>query len=411
MPGKPLTFILENNYDFSGLDHLSLSYKIFEDTHDDSSGGEDKEKILLQKIIDLPSLEPGQKTEISFNKDDLFIPAIKGAVVFHADFILKENTAWAEKDHVIASAQKILKEETLALNTFCVAAVKQGNADYKLPLDLPSLLKPCLYRVPTQNDGLKTYMKLRGDPAMSFYYRGKAMYHWIDLDLLNLRTCDEKKEEIILNGIPAVRYSAALLAGENAAPQYERYTKSPGLGSFSYCLTSGKPMVLEAVFDLDLELPELARIGLTAQIPSSYREISWFGAGPHESYPDRKESAFLGRYRHSVKEFETPYVVPQENGNRSGVRNFTLVNADLLKNITIRAENPVNIGCSRYSQQNVWEAMHTCDLKDLSLNADGKWFLFIDIAQRGVGTATCGPDTKEEYRIRPGVFKMKLYIY
>jgi beta-galactosidase len=59
----------------------------------------------------------------------------------------------------------------------------------------------------------------------------------------------------------------------------------------------------------------------------------------------------------------------------------------------------------------MWKAMHTCDLKDLSHGDDGYWFLFMDIARRGVGTATCGPDTREEYRIRPGVFKMKLYIY
>ena len=108
-----------------------------------------------------------------------------------------------------------------------------------------------------------------------------------------------------------------------------------------------------------------------AQIPSSYREISWFGEGPYESYPDRKDAAFLGRYRHSIKDFEVPYIVPQENGARSGVRNFTLINLDPLKNITICAEEKISIGCSRYSQENMWKAMHTCDLKDLSHGDDG----------------------------------------
>jgi beta-galactosidase len=36
--------------------------------------------------------------------------------------------------------------------------------------------------------------------------------------------------------------------------------------------------------------------------------------------------------------------------------------------------------------------------------------LNIDIAQRGVGTATCGPDTLEQYRVRGGLFSMRLYI-
>ena len=170
-------------------------------------------------------------------------------------------------------------------------------------------------------------------------------------------------------------------------------------------------MVFEAAFCLDPGLPELARVGIMAEIPASYTEVSWFGEGPHESYPDRREAAFLGRYKHSIPDFEVPYVVPQENGNRGGVRNLTLINRDSSKNITICFENPVNINCSRYSLENQWESLHTCDLKDLTHGSEGKWFLYIDITQRGVGTATCGPDTREEYKVRGGFFKIKMYIY
>jgi len=399
IPGKPFTFILENNYDFSKLDHLCLEYKFFED-----NSGDLKEKILKKETIDLPDLEPGQKTEISFNIDSSLIQKAQNALVFHADFILKEDTQWADKGHVVCQAQKIYKENKIIAQD---AFMGKSQAK-KLPLDIPSIFTPCLYRAATQNDGLKTYIKLRGDPAMSFYYKNKAMYHWIDLDLLHLTVCNEKKEDVLYDGVPAVFYSADLLAGESACPEYRRYKRSPGLGSFSYYLTRGTPAVFEAVFDLDPALPELPRVGLTARIPSSYKEISWFGAGPHESYPDRMEAAFLGRYRHSIEDFEVSYIVPQENGSRSGVRNFTLVNEDTQKNITIFAEKPVSIGCSKYSLENLWEALHTYDLKEQG--ADNGWFLFIDIARRGAGTATCGPDTREEYRVRPGLYKIKLYI-
>jgi len=409
VPEKPLTFILENLYDFSSIDHLALQYKIFEDTQEEDSFGMGIEKILIQGTTDLPLLMPGQKTEISFDNDDkLFIPSLRGTVVFHADFILKENTPWADKGHVVGQAERILKEEVNLLSVI----YKQKHSDSGFLLDFPHIFKPNLYRVPTQNDGLKTYMKLKGDPAFSFYYENKTMYPWIDLDLLHLRTCDEKKNSVIHDGFSSDNCIVTLLAGNNSAPQYSRYTASPGLGTYSYYFsnTPGQPMILEVSFDLDPNIPQLPRVGVMAKIPASYKEISWFGAGPHESYPDRKDSAFLGRYNHSIADFEVPYVVPQENGNRSGVRNFTLVNEDSSKNITIRSEKPVNINGSRYSLQNMWESFHTCDLKDLSSGPAGHWFLFIDIAQRGVGTATCGPDTREEYCVRPGLFKMKLYI-
>ena len=310
----------------------------------------------------------------------------------------------------MAQAEKLLKEERNPALIQINSKQDQSRQDLFKSLDFSSILKPSIYRVATQNDGLKTYMMLRGDPAASFYYKGKAMFPWMDLDLLHLRTTGVKKENLLLEGVPGEGYSAILLAGEKAAAQHSRYTAAPGLGTFTYTLSKGYPMVLEVIFDLDPELPELPKVGLLVEIPSSYKEISWFGLGPDESYPDRLAGAFLGRYKLAVADFEVPYVVPQENGNRSGVRNFTLINEDVSKNITIRSDKPINIGCSRYSQENMWASCHTYELNDLSQGPDGHWFLAIDIAQRGVGTATCGPDTREEYRIRPGIFKMKLYI-
>jgi beta-galactosidase len=48
--------------------------------------------------------------------------------------------------------------------------------------------------------------------------------------------------------------------------------------------------------------------------------VEWFGGGPGEAYPDSRRAARIGRYRLSIDEMQTPYVKPQENGNRTGVR-------------------------------------------------------------------------------------------
>jgi len=404
VPNKYLTFMLENRYDFSTLDHLVMRYKIF---HENSMNISGIEKILKEETIDLPPLKPGEKKEIKINlKDNLNNPPLKGSVIFHADFILKEDTPWACKGHVLGQAEHVLREnpQIIFVNS------SQNLSKPELLFNIPYIIKPSLFRVPTQNDGLKTYINLRGDPAFSFYYENKAMFPWLDLDLLGIKTGNEEIEKIFHDGYQARRYTASLLAGEKAAPEFSHYKNEPGLGTFSYILgnATGEPMTMEIIFDLDPKLPELPRVGIMAEIPASYKEISWFGAGPHESYPDRKEAAFLGRYKHSIKDIQTQYIVPQENGNRSGVRNFTLVNEEINKNITIAALNPVNISCSSYSRENMWEAMHTCDLIDLSQD---RFYLYIDIAQRGVGTATCGPDTRNEYRVRSGYYKMKLFIF
>ncbi|MDR3145317.1 MAG: glycoside hydrolase family 2, partial [Treponema sp.] len=172
-------------------------------------------------------------------------------------------------------------------------------------------------------------------------------------------------------------------------------------------------LILDVGFDLDPTLPELPKVGIAAEVPAAYGTLSWFGAGPEESYPDRLAGAFLGRYTHSLTELETPYVVPQENGNRSLLRELTLLGGSNRVQpgiLSIRADRPVNFSVSRYSQENMLAALHTCDLVDRSTGPGGCYTLNIDIAQRGVGTATCGPDTRDEYRLRPGFFRMKLFL-
>lgn len=70
------------------------------------------------------------------------------------------------------------------------------------------------------------------------------------------------------------------------------------------------------------------RVGLTCRIPSDYDKVSWFGRGPHESYSDRKASAFFGRYTCTAEALFFDYAEPQENGNRMDVRELELTAAD-----------------------------------------------------------------------------------
>jgi beta-galactosidase len=78
--------------------------------------------------------------------------------------------------------------------------------------------------------------------------------------------------------------------------------------------------------------------------------------------------------------------------------------------LTIRPCRPVSFSVSRYSLENLTAALHTPDLVDLSAGEGGYYSLNIDIAQRGVGTATCGPDTRNEYRLRGGLYRTRLWL-
>ena len=431
IPEKPFGFLVENRYDFTRLGILELRWKLCVDLVNRDFSGRDspentggKEKVLREGSIPLPDIEPGQKAEIIILEDPPELGVLAGTVYIRADFVLAKNTPLVKAGYIAGRAERILREALPPALAWYTSMADKGNhpaASVERAEELEKFagsFKPSLFRVPTQNDGLKTFMHLRFDPAAAFFYRGKAMYYWLDLDLMHMRFLDEKTENCLYEGYSAKRYTAALAAGENAAKEY----RDRRLGSFtaiSALVHNGQSpsLILDIVFDLDPNLPELPKVGISAKVPARYGKISWFGRGPGESYPDRLAAAFLARYEHKISELEVPYVMPQENGNRSGVRNFTLIaeskntsgaGQNWPGSITIRAEAPVNFSVSRYSQENLWEARHTCDLEDLSAGADGYYFLNIDIAQRGVGTATCGPDTRPEYRVRPGLYRMKL---
>jgi beta-galactosidase len=415
--GKPWTFILENRQDFSGMEGYTLEWKLLHD--DPVAAGRGSETVVAAGIAPLPEAAPGESVEITLTPPPLFdFRALGGVVYLHFEFKLKNDTLWAPAGHVVSMAERILKEipQEISVQTAASPAVPLLSAEaFKTAGELAAAFRPSLFRVPTQNDGLRTALSMRGDPAMEFYYRGKAMLPWLDYDLLNMRAVDEKTETIIWEGWEASRYTAVLLSGKDAAGAF----RDAGLGLYTAILVKGdpalgRPFILDLCFDLDPGLPELPKVGLTAPVSAAYDTLSWFGAGPDESYPDRMAGAFLGRYRRKAADMETPYVMPQENGNRSLVRNLTLLNGSPAEGqpgaLTIWCAKPMNISVSRYTRENMMRAMHTCDLVDTSLGSGGFFTLNIDAAQRGVGTATCGPDTRDEYRVRGGLYTMRLYI-
>jgi beta-galactosidase len=417
--GKPWNFIVENRQDFSDMLGYALEWRLL---RDDTAAARGCETPLAHGTVSLPHILPGASREIALTPPEGFnLQDLGGTVYLHFDFKLKKDTPWAKAGHVVSQAERILKESPQWVSLTQAGAKPLSPEAAPLAGELAAAFRPSLFRVPTQNDGLKTALSQRGDPAKEFYYKEKVMFVWLDYDLLHLQTVDEKTESICWEGLAASRYTAILLAGKGARAEY----RDARLGVYTAVLVKGdpavpdragpgRPYILDFTFDLDPSLPELPKIGVTAPVSAAYDTISWFGAGPDESYPDRLAGAFLGRYCRRVAEMEIPYVMPQENGNRSLVRNLSMLNgspaAGKPQALSVWCAAPMNMSVLRYTQENMLSALHTCDLVDTTQGPAGYFTLNLDIAQRGVGTATCGPDTREEYRVRPGLYTGRIYI-
>ena len=75
------------------------------------------------------------------------------------------------------------------------------------------------------------------------------------------------------------------------------------------------------------QLPMLPRLGINLVFNGNYKQLEWFGRGPHENYPDRKTGAAVGLYQAHVDSQYHYYSRPQETGNKSDVRWLTLTNS------------------------------------------------------------------------------------
>ena len=67
-------------------------------------------------------------------------------------------------------------------------------------------------------------------------------------------------------------------------------------------------------------LPEMPAFGMEFRMKERFGKFRYYGCGPEENYRDRKEGARLGIFEGSAEKNLTPYLVPQECGNRTGTR-------------------------------------------------------------------------------------------
>jgi len=140
----------------------------------------------------------------------------------------------------------------------------------------------------------------------------------------------------------------------------------------------------------------LPRLGVGMTIPGTLGEVSWFGLGPGEAYRDSTAAARVGRYASTVDGMQTPYVRPQENGNRSQVRWARLTAADGA-GLVISGRPWFDLTARRWSTRALAAATHTDQLEP-----DGTVHLSLDVGQHGIGSASCGPELPDRYSLTPG---------
>jgi beta-galactosidase len=157
-------------------------------------------------------------------------------------------------------------------------------------------------------------------------------------------------------------------------------------------LASGE-LVVENVVDLAAGLRDVPRIGVRLTLLPGLERVTWYGRGPWESYSDRLASTVVGCFASTVTEQYVPYIVPQEHGQHVETRRLSLTDETGF-GLAVEGRPVLGFSASHFTAADLFAARHTVDLAPRR-----EVFLALDHAQRGLGTAACGPDTAPTYRL------------
>ncbi|WP_081783667.1 glycoside hydrolase family 2 TIM barrel-domain containing protein [Xylanibacter brevis] len=143
---------------------------------------------------------------------------------------------------------------------------------------------------------------------------------------------------------------------------------------------------------------ELPRLGYRAVLPGELEQLRWLGRGPHDSYRDRKESAFIGLWQSTVSNQWENHVLPQEMGNKEDVAWMALTNTNGV-GVLFVAPDTMAASAGHWDDRAIYTDRHHRLRHPSEVKFENKTYVNLDVYNRALGNSSCGRDVIEKYRI------------
>lgn len=392
------SFNVYNENFFKNIDDLNLTATLF------ANGV----KLTTIAIPDTKGIAP-QATKLV--KSEALKSAIEKAEAEHATEEITINFAFAsDGNQPLVDKGQVMARQQIVLNGYEFDKVDApANTGSKIEVEeTNSYVKVSAERMSVtigKKTGMIDYLDVDGEPMLKFresmtpeFWRAptdndygaslqKKMRVWKNPQM-NLKSFDksESKDSVVLTAnfeMPEVKAELMLRYRINAA---------------------GEVTVTEKMTtDKEAKVADLFRYGMQLQMPASFSKLEYYGRGPEENYIDRHSSAFIGKYEANVKDEYYPYVRPQESGNHTDIRYFSIFNPTTGKGITFEGYAPMECSAIPYlvedldagvEKEHAW-GQHSGDLVEKGLVQ-----LHIQQRQFGLGCIdSWGSSPMEKYRM------------
>lgn len=396
------TIQVHNRYDFSDLSKLQCQWLIEADGTILESGLVDVTEIPQNttKVIELPIQVPSIVQE----NTDYWLNIV---------WTTKETTQWAASGHTVAWSQH---ELPISRNV----TVEQQLIGQLNVVDTTSTTK-----IVGSNFHL-TFNKQNGR-IEDYYYDGQQMLHngprlnfWrapIDNDLLGSEEFHAKPvaKQWKEFGVNAIQHRMKqtevkiLEDKQTVVIKCEAKLAPPVIAwgfdvTYVYTISANGSILVDIKAIKSGQGPKsLPRIGVEMTLKNTYDDVGWYGLGPNEAYVDSKLAARMGVWSSTVDGMHTPYIFPQENGNRHQNK-WASFSQRGGKSLLVTG-NAFDFSASHYTVEQLETAKHTYDLVKQPYIT-----VHIDKQQYGLGSASCGEDVQEQYRLDNEDFQFSFTI-
>ncbi len=318
-----------------------------------------------------------------------------GEYAVTVSFRLKEDTLWAKAGHEVAFGQKVFKKPFVWKKSDKPLSVTMGKLNLGVKGDgfevlfsgvsgglvsyryagvemLEKIPTPNFWRAPTDNDmGSNAPERYAQWKIASMYVSQKNTGASADVPI-RIEPGDNCITVAFLYHMPTTPHSTCEVAytvyGDGAVETVLSYDPVEGLG----------------------DMPEF---GMMFRMNADYDHVTWYGLGPEETYADRKAGAKLGVYQNKVMDNMAKYLVPQECGNKMGVRCAKVT--DARGRGLLFAGDEMNFSALPYTPHEIENATHAYELPNVHYTV-----VRVAAAQIGVGgDDSWGALVHPEYRI------------
>ncbi len=372
-----------NRYNVYNLTHFDLHYTLTQNG-----------RTVKSELFGLPDCPPGERRTIHVPVGKLLTDTLTTEWYMNYEVRLKDDCSWAPKGHVVATAQIALndrarnpggglveKSDTIPALTAMIEEnriLRFRNSGMEVSFDLTDGQMKGLVR-----NGMER-LHHRYGPVFNWYHTtGNEPQGWentsVNLENIDWNVADDRRSA-------TVRVDLEAVVGNNAPVRH----------TLTYRVYGDGTVDVDAGFVTPPGF-SLPRLGLQMFINPRYDILSWYGRGPIENYPDRKNAAYVGLYTAPVDSLAEHYVRAQSMGGRQDTRWLTLADADG-NGVKVIADTAFGFSALHFTDRDLWDVKYGHDIASVRR---AEVVLNLDCALEGLGNRSCGPGPRPQYLLAP----------